>query len=98
MSPDPVPITVIAGYLGTGKTTLLHLPASVLRPKGYPSLTGDPRHRVLFQQGSDWSVRRDSPWGPDGPGCRVSLTAPAGCLDSDRLNRSIGLCVRRPPM
>jgi G3E family GTPase len=75
------------------------LPASVLRAKGYLSLTGDPRHRFLFQQvGADWSVRRDSPWGPDGPGCRVSLIAPAGSLDSDQLNRSIGLCVRRPPM
>jgi len=75
------------------------LPASVLRAKGYLSLTGDPRHRFLFQQaGSDWSVRRDSPWGPDGPSCRVSLIAPAGSLDSDQLNRSIELCVRRPPM
>ena len=70
-----------------------------------PSCQGVPQpHRrptapvPLSAGGSHWSVRRDSPWGPDGPGCRLSLIAPAGSLDSDQLNRSLGLCIRRPPM
>jgi G3E family GTPase len=72
------------------------LPRNVLRAKGVLSLSSDPVHRFLFQHlGSRWSVRRHRPWGPEPPGCRVTLIALAGTLNAEHLERSIGLCAER---
>jgi G3E family GTPase len=73
------------------------LPKSVLRAKGLLCLATDPAHRFLFQRvGSHWSIRRDAPWASATPGCRMSLIAPAGTLDAERLDRSIARSLAAP--
>ncbi len=74
---------------------LRELPPPLLRAKGVLHLAQDPAWRHVYQRvGRRATLQPESAWGDEAPESSLVLIGPAGCLDSQQLNRRFASLTR----